>query len=60
MQLGLGLPREQNRWLRPRVFGRSGFVSRQFTLLPVSQRLKPQCSVMQTHSNTKLLISIQK
>ena len=36
--------------------GRSGSVSRQFTQLPVSQRLKPQCSVMQTHSNTKLSI----
>jgi len=50
---GLGVRRKQNRWLRPRRFGRSWSVSWYFTQLPVSQRLKPQCSVMQTHSNTK-------
>ena len=41
----LGMPREQDRWLRPCRFARSGSVSRHFTLLPVSQRLKPKSSM---------------
>jgi hypothetical protein len=45
IRLGLGMPREQDRWLRPCKFGRSGSVSRQFTQFPVSQRLKPQSSM---------------
>jgi len=45
VQPGSGMPREQDRWLRPCRFGRSGSVSRHFTLLPVSQRLKPQSSM---------------
>jgi len=53
VQPGPGIPRAQDRWLRPRRFGRSGSVSRHFTLLPVSQRLKPQCSVVQMRSNIK-------
>ena len=53
VRLGLGMLREQDRWLRPCRFGRSGSVSRHFTQLPVSQRLKPQCSVMEAHSSSK-------
>ena len=49
-QSGLGMPREQDRWLRPWRFARPGSVSRHFTQLPVSQRLKPQCVVMQQQS----------
>jgi len=45
VRLGLGMLREQDRWLRPCRFGRSGSVSRHFTLLPVSQRLKPKSSM---------------
>ncbi len=53
VQPGLGMPRERDRWLRPCGFGRSGLVSRHFIQLPVSQRLKPQCGVVQSRSNTK-------
>ena len=53
VRLGLGMPREQDRWLRSCRFSRSGSVSRHFTQLPVSQRLKPKCSVVQMHSNTR-------
>jgi len=45
VQPGPGMPRAQNRWLRPRRFSRSGSVSRHFKQLPVSQRLKPQSSM---------------
>ena len=54
------MPREQDRWLRPCRSGRSGSVSRHFTLLPVSQRLKPQCSVVQMHSNTEPSTALAK
>ena len=53
VQPGSGMPSAQYRCLRPRRFVRSGSVSRHFRRLPVSQRLKPQCSVLQMHSNTK-------
>jgi hypothetical protein len=49
-QPGLGMPREQDRWLRPCRFARSGSVSRHFTLPPVSQRLKPQFVAMHLQS----------
>ena len=44
-QPGLDMSREQDRWLRPRRFGRSGSVSRHFTQLSVSPHLKPQSSI---------------
>jgi len=45
VQPGLGMPCEQDRWLRPCRFGRSGSVSRHFTQLSVSPHLKPQSSI---------------
>jgi len=47
---------------KTRAFGRAGSavhapVSEHFMRLPVSQRLRPQCVVMQTHSNAKFLAS---
>src|SRR6266568_1680648 len=53
LQPSLALPSEQDRWLRPHRLGCSASISMHFTQLPVSQRLKPQCSVMQTHPSTK-------
>jgi len=53
LRLGLGMPREQDRWLRSCRFGRLGSVSRHFRQFPVSRRLNPQCSVVQPQSNTK-------
>jgi len=59
-QPGLGISREQNRRLRPRRFARSGSVSRHFTQLPVSQRLKPQSSMFERFCTSPLFSATRR
>ena len=55
-----GMPREQDRWLHPCNFGRSGSVSRHSTQLPVSQRLKPQSSMSERFCTSSFASAAQR